>query len=306
VTGAGSGQFAFAIEDSFRTLPGVPSWLKPGEGVDVTDATLDRQLIDNPQSNDARGDGSVEGNVRGTWAVTFDYAGTNWHQWAFPASGPVELAPNGLVPTATIYLGANLPGNETDQDRFLAGAAVESMSLTYTEGDTLSVELSGFYFDEPEVGGTHGDAPTDAEIQGPSKSDIVTAAGFDLQVAGASIDNLQSVTLSVSGMASERSQQSQYPSDVVVGNLDQNLSVTAILSDNTLRERTYGSDTAAEPVSQVDETTASATATARDGTTDTYNLTRVQPSTTSWESLTSSEEQTTNPTELTFVNMEVA
>ena len=306
MTGAGSGQFAFAIEDSFRTLPGVPSWLKPGEGVDVTDATLDRQLIDNPQSNDARGDGSVEGNVRGTWAVTFDYAGTNWHQWAFPASGPVELAPNGLVPTATIYLGANLPGNETDQDRFLAGAAVESMSLTYTEGDTLSVELSGFYFDEPEVGGTHGDAPTDAEIQGPSKSDIVTAAGFDLQVAGASIDNLQSVTLSVSGMASERSQQSQYPSDVVVGNLDQNLSVTAILSDNTLRERTYGSDTAAEPVSQVDETTASATATARDGTTDTYNLTRVQPSTTSWESLTSSEEQTTNPTELTFVNMEVA
>jgi len=306
MTGAGSGQFAFAIEDSFRTLPGVPSWLKPGEGVDVTDATLDRQLIDNPQSNDARGDGSVEGNIRGTWAVTFDYAGTNWHQWAFPATDPVELAPNGLVSTATIYLGANLPGNEEDQDRFLAGAAVESMSLTYTEGDTLSVELSGFYFDEPEVGGTHGDAPTDAEIQGPSKSDIVTGAGFDLQVAGASIDNLQSVTLSVSGMASERSQQSQYPSDVVVGNLDQSLSVTAILSDNTLRERTYGSDTAAEPVSQVDETTASATATARDGTTDTYNLTRVQPSTTSWESLTSAEEQTTNPTELTFVNLEVA
>jgi len=306
MTGAGSGQFAFAIEDSFRTLPGVPSWLKPGEGVDVTDATLDRQLIDNPQSNDARGDGSVEGNIRGTWAVTFDYAGTNWHQWAFPATDPVELAPNGLVPTATIYLGANLPGNETDQDRFLAGAAVESMSITYTEGDTLSVELSGFYFDEPEVGGSHGSAPTDAEIQGPSKSDIVTGAGFDLEVAGAEIDNLQSVTLSVSGMASERSQQSQYPSDVVVGNLDQSLSVTAILSDNTLRERTYGSDTAVDPISEVQETTATVSAISRDGTADTYNLTRVQPSTTSWESLTSAEEQTTNPTELTFVNLEVA
>lgn len=306
MTGAGSGQVAVAIEDSFRTLPGIPSWFKPGEGMDLTDATLDRQLIDNPQSNDARGDGQVEGNIRGSWSLSFTYAGTNWHPWAFPTSAPVELAPNGLVPTATIYVGADLPGTQTDQDRFLAGAAVESVSLSYTEGDTLSVELSGFYFDEPEVGGTHGSAPTDAEIQSPSKTDIVTGAGVDVQVAGASIDNLQTATVSVSGMASERSQQSQYPTDVVVGNLDQSLSITAILSDNTLRERTYGSDTAVEPVSQVGETTATMTATARDGTVDTYNLSRVQPQTTSWESALSSEEQTANPTELTFVNMEVA
>jgi len=306
MTGAGSATVAVSLEDSFRTLPDVPTWFSPGEGVEVTDATLDRQLIDNPQSNDARGDGQVEGNVRGSFTLSFTYAGTNWHEWAFPATGPVELAPNGLVNTATIYLGADLPGNETDQDRFLSGAAVESMTITYTEGETITVELSGFYFDEPEVGSDYGDAPSDGEINSPEKADIVTGAGFDLQVAGASIDRLQNVSVSVGGMASERPQQDQYPTDIVVGNLEQTLSVTAILSDNTLRERTYGSDTAVEPVSQVDETTASATLTARDGTTTTYDLTRVQPSTTSWESFTSNDEQTTNPTDLTFVNMEVA
>jgi hypothetical protein len=306
MTGAGSATVAVALEDSFRTLPGVPTWFSPGEGVEVTDATLDRQLIDNPQSNDARGDGQVEGNVRGSFTLSFTYAGTNWHEWVFPATGPVELAPNGLVNTATIYLGADLPGNETDQARFLSGAAVESMTITYTEGETVTVELSGFYFDEPEVGSDYGDAPTDAEIDRPPKADIVTAAGFDLQVDGASIDRLQSVSVTVAGMAAERAQQSQYPDDVVVGNLDQSLSVTAILSDNTLRQRTYGSDTAVEPVSEVEETTATVTLDARDGTTDTYNLTRVQPATTSWESFTSQDEQTTNPTDLTFVNMEVA
>lgn len=305
MTGAGSSQVAIAIEDSFRTLPGVPTWFKPGEGVEVTDATLDRQLIQNPQSNDARGDGQVEGNIRGSFSMSWTYAGTNWHDWAFPADTPYELAENGLVPTATIYLRSDLPDG-TSEERFLSGAAIESLSFNYTEGETVTVEASGFYFDEPEVGGTHGSAPSDGSIQSPAKTDIVTAAGFDFEVAGASIDNLQSASITVSAMASERAQQSQYPTDVVVGNYDQSASVTAILSDNTLRERTYGSDTAVEPVSVVDETTANFTATSRDGNTDTYNLTRVQPSTTSWEALTSNDEQTVNPTELTFVNMQVA
>lgn len=304
--GAGSGQVAFAIEDSFRTLPDIPTWLKPGEAVEVGDATLDRQLSENPQSNDARGDGQIEGNIRGSFSLSFTYAGTNWHDWAFPSTGPYELAPNGLVPTATIYLGARLPGNNADQDRFLAGAAVESLSVNYTEGEELSVELSGFYFDEPEVGGTHGSAPSDSEISAPGKADIVHGNGFDFSVAGASIDNLQSASISVSGMAAELTQQSEYPSNVEVGNYDKSASVTAILTDNTLRERTYGSDTAVEPVSTVEETTASFTAESRSGTTDTYNLTRVQPSTTNWQAVTSADEQTTNPTDLTFVNLEVA
>jgi len=305
VTGAGSGTVAVALEDSFRELPGVPSWFSPGEAVELTDATLDRQLIDNPQANDARGDGQVEGNIRGSFSLSWTYAGTNWHDWAFPTDTPYELAANGLVSTATIYIRSDLPDG-TAKERFLAGAAIESLSINYTEGDTVTVEASGFYFDEPEVGGTHGDAPDDGEIQSPEKADIVTAAGFDFEVAGASIDNLQSVTVSVGGMAAERSQQSQYPTDVVVGDYDQTATVSAIISDNDLEARVYGSDVEVEPVSVVEETTASATLTSRDGATDTYNLTRVQPETTNWEGLTSNEEQTQNPTDLRFVNLEVA
>ena len=302
MTGAGSGEFAISLEDSFRTLPDIPTWFQPGEDNSVGDATLDRQLINVEQSNDPRGNANVEGNRIGTFSVSFTYAGTDWHPLVFPATSPVGLAQAGaFAPTATIYLGAELPGGTTDE-RFLAGAHVTSFTLTYTEGGVVEVELTFTYHDEPEVGGTHADAPS--SINTPDKADIVTANGFDLDVAGGQVERLQEVTVSVGNMSTERTQQSQVAADAVIGNYDQTGSISAILS-NDLTERTYGSSTAVEPLDQVDETTATVTCEARNGNIDEYNLTRVQPATTSWASVLSNDDQTTNPTDIRFVDMTV-
>jgi hypothetical protein len=305
VTGAGSGEFAVAVEDSFQTLPDVPTWKELGESQTAGDATLDRQLIGVDQANDPRGNASVEGNRVGTFSLSFTYAGTNWHDLVFPASSPVGLAQSGaFAPTATIYLSADLPGNTTDEERFLSGAHVTSFSLTYTEGDVVTVDLTFQYYDEPEVGGTYADAPDPGSIERVDKPQIVTANGFDLDVAGAQVERLQEVTIEVGNMSVPRNQQSQEPADVVVGAYDQTGSITAILSNN-LRELTYGSSTAVEPVDQVDETTATVTCEARNGDTDEYNVTRVQPATTSWANALSSDEQTTNPTDIRFVDITV-
>lgn len=309
MTGAGSGQVAIAVEDSFQTLPGVPTWFQPGEALEASDATLDRQLIDNPQADDPRGDAAVAGNIRGSFSLSFTYAGTDWHELVFPetdgSGNPVSLAPGGGVtaPTATIYLRTKAP--EGTQERFLSGAAVESFTLNYQEGDVVTVDLSFVYFDEPEVGGTHGSAPADGSINSPAKDEIVTGAGFDLEVgSGGSVSNLQSATVELGGMASERSQQAQQPTDVVVGDYDQTGNITAIISDNTLRQRTYGSSTAVEPLSDVNETTVTVTCEAKNGTTETYDLTRVQPDTTNWQNVAAGE-QTTNPTSIQFHDMTV-
>lgn len=303
---AGSGQLAIALEsDGFFNLPDIPTWFQPGEGLEVGDATLDRQMSDNPQHDDPRGDGQIAGNLNGTFSVSFTYAGTNWHDLVFPATSPVGLATDGgLAPTATIYLRSELDDGTT-QERFLAGAAVESFTLNYTEGEVVTVDLTFRYFDEPEVGGTHGSAPADGDIQTPAKTDIVHGNAFDVQFSGASVANLQSASFEVGSMISPKPQQDDVPTDVSVGDYDQTGSITAILSDNGLREATYGSDTAVEPLSTVDETTATITAEARDGTTDTYNLTRVQPTDTNWQNVLSGE-QTTNPTSISFVDMTVA
>lgn len=304
MTGAGSGEFAVAIEDSFRTLPDVPTWFELGEDQSVGDATLDRQLINVEQANDPRGNASVEGNLLGTFSVSFTYAGTNWHDLVFPASGPLGLAQEGaFAPTATIYLASDQPDGTTEE-RFLAGAAVTSMTITYTEGDVVTVDLTFSYYDEPEVGGTHGSAPDPANIQRTSKPEIVTANGFDLDVAGGQVSKLQEVTIDVGGMATARTQQSQKPADVVVGNYEQTGTINAILT-NDLTERTYGSSTAVEPLDEVEETTATVTCEARNGNVDTYNLTRVQPATTSWASALSNDEQTSNPTDIRFVDLTV-
>jgi len=144
-----------------------------------------------------------------------------------------------------------------------------------------------------------------ASVNTPGKPDIVTANGFDLDVAGAQVERLQEVTISVGNMSTERTQQSQVAADAVIGNYDQTGSISAVLS-NDLTERTYGSSTAVEPLDEVEETTATVTCEARNGNVDEYNLTRVQPATTSWASVLSNDDQTTNPTDIRFVDMTVA
>ena len=83
MTGAGSSEVAFSLEDSFATLPDAPSWTQPGLDIEVGSASLERALTrarnpDDPDDTaivfirtDAAPDSFIDYNVPGvTWGAT--------------------------------------------------------------------------------------------------------------------------------------------------------------------------------------------------------------------------------------------
>lgn len=304
MTGAGSATVAVATEDSFLTLPGVPTWFQPGENISVGSASLENALERARQPDDPRPDGSREGNKEGALNLTFAMTDTQFHDLVFPATSPVGIARSAsLAPTATYYVAADLLSGS--QDRFLAGAAVESMSISYNQGEDVTVDLTVIYADEPEVGGSHGSAPGDADINQPDKSDIVRWHGADLQIDGVTVDKLQSFSIDISGMARFRRDQSRTAADAVVGAYEPTLSVEAILQDGTYKEYAYGSAGAVEPETTIAENPAQASFDNPGGNVVTYDLSSLQPTTYDWADLVSPDTDITDPVDYQFTDLQV-
>jgi hypothetical protein len=295
MTGAGSARVAFAVEDSFRTLPGTPTWIQPGENVSVGSASLENALQRARQPDDPRPDGSYAGNVEGALNVSFEMTDTAFHDLIFP-NGTGLASSASLAPSATWFIESQLPDGTTEQ-RFLSGAVVESLSISYNQGEAITVDLTIIYADEPEVGGTYGSAPSDGSIDQPTKDEIATFSGFGLDINGVSVEKLQSASLDISGMARFRRGQSRFPVDAVVGAYEPTLSVEAILSGDQNRTLAYGSSTATEPLDTIEESSGTITIDNRNGTLVTYTLSGLQPNTFDYADLVSPDADVTDPTD---------
>lgn len=294
MTGAGSAQVAFAPETGFRNLD-TPNWRSPGENVSVSTASLENALRRARKPNQPIPDGSLEGNKEGALNVSFTVTDTNFHDLIFADGGTGLAQSASLAPTAAWYLSAETL-NDGKEERILSGAAVESVTISYSQGQDVTVDLTIIYAYEPEVGGTYASPPTEADITQPSKSDVVRHHGFDLTVAGGQVEQLQSAELSVSGMARFRRGQDQIASDAVVGAYEPSLTVQANLLNGDQKALAYGSSTATEPLTEVEETSAEVTLENPAGPLATYDLSRVQPTTYDWSDLVSPDTDTTDPT----------
>jgi len=294
MTGAGSARVAFALEDTFRTLD-TPSWIQPGENISVGSASLENALQRARQPDDPRPDGSYAGNVEGAYNVSFALTDTQFHDLIFP-DGTALASTASLAPSATWYIESELPDGTT-QRRFLAGACVESVSISYNQGEAVTVDLTIIYADEPEVGGEHGTAPADGDIAQPTKDDIATFSGVSLDINGVAVDKLQSASLDISGMARFRRGPSRFAVDAVVGAYEPTLSVEAILSSDQNRTLAYGSSTAAAPLDTIDESTGSFAIENRNGNVATYTLSGLQPNTFDYADLVSPDADVTDPTD---------
>lgn len=295
MTGAGSAEVAYELEDSFRTLPGTPVWDQPGENIQVGSASIENNLERARQPDDPRPDGSREGNFEGAFTITFAMTDTTFHELVFPASSPVGLAQSAtLAPTATWYLKSEvLSGTE---DRFFEGAAVESVAWNYEQNQDFTVQLTCIYANE--LDSSDADAPSvPSSINQPSKSEIVRWHGIDLTLNSATIEDLQSFSMEVSGMARFRRGQSRIASDAVVGACEPSATIQAILADDTQRTLAYGSSSATDPNTTIDESSATLTVDNPNGTLTTYNLKRIQPTTHDWQDLVSADTDTTDPTD---------
>lgn len=150
MTGPGSATVAWVAEDSMYVQPETPTWRQTGMDIVVNDASLDRALERARQPDSPRPQGSREGNREGALGITFSQTTQqNWHELAFPESTNTALASSSqLAPTATFYLSADIPGNT--QDRFLIGAAIESVTWNYNQGQKNTVDWTIVYGDERE------------------------------------------------------------------------------------------------------------------------------------------------------------
>ena len=300
MTGAGSAEVAYAIESSFGELPDTPTWYQPGENLTVESASLERALTRARQPDDPRPDGSREGNREGALSVSFELTDTNWHPLVFAGSSALASTAS-LAPTASWYLSADtLDGTE---ERFMQAAAVESFTLSYTQGENITVDLT--LISGREIGASDANAPsTPSSIVQPDKDDIATFAGYDVDLNGSQLSSkLQSVTLEVSGMARFRRGQQQEPIDAVVGAYEPSLTVEATLEDGTQRELAYGTSGATQPQDTVDSSSGEITVANPAGTLATYTLEGLQPNTYDWSSLVSADDDITDPVDYHLTNI---
>lgn len=299
MTGPGAAEVAYAVEDSYNTLPGSPTWKQPGMDIEVGSASLENALQRSRHPDSPLPQGSRPGNLEGAYNITFSQdKDQDIHELIFPKSSNTQLASGAdTVPTATWYLSADVIGDT--EERFLAGAAVESVTWNYNQGQKNTVDLTVIYGDEPEVGGSHGSAP--GAISQPAKADIVMWSDTDFQIDAASVSKLQSLSLTISGLARFRRGQQREPVDAVVGAYEPSLSVQAILEDNTQQQLAYGSSTAVEPLDTIDETDC----TLIFDPASNLNVIGVQPNSFDWSQLVS-EEDVQDPTEYHVKNVSVA
>lgn len=292
MTSAGSATVAYAIEDSFATLPGTPTWYQPGENLSVDTASLDRALNRARQPDDPRPDGSREGNREVALSLSFSMTDTNWHPLVFAGTSALASSAS-LAPTATFYLAAEtLPGTE---ERFIQGAAVESFTLNYNQGEDVTVDLTIIGAQEIDADDA-GSPSVPGSISTPSKDDIATFAGFDFDLNGSQLSTkLQSVSLEVSGMARFRRGQQQTAVDAVIGAYEPSLTVEATLEDSTQRQLAYGTSGATQPQDTVDSSSGTITVANPAGTLTTYSLSSLQPTSYDWSSLVAAEEDITEP-----------
>lgn len=304
MTGAGSARVAFSVEDSFMTLADTPTWTQPGEDISVSNVTLENALQRKRHPDDPTPDGSREGNAEGALSVSFSMTGTEFHDLVFADGGTALPTDAMFAPTATWFVEADTL--DSVQDRFLAGASVESASISYSQGEDVTVDLTIIYADEPEVGGTYGSAPAAGDITQPSKDDIATWHGVDITIDGVTVSDPQEASIDLSGLSRFRRGNDRFASDAVVGAIEPSFSLTAILEDNTQTALAYGSSSAVEPLDTIDETTASVEVSNPGGVLATYDLAGVQPTSYDWSDLVSADTDITDPTEYHVSNVTVS
>lgn len=297
---AGGAEVVYSVEDSYMALAGTPVWKQPGMDLEVGNASLENALQRARHPDSPKPQGSRAGNLEGAFSLTYSQTTQqNVHELVFPNNSNTELADSAaLAPTATWYISADTPGST--EERFLSGAAVESITWNYQQGEKNTVELTIIYGDEPEVGGTYGSAPS--SFSQPTKDDIVMFHDSDFTLDSATVSKLQSLSVTISGLARFRRGQQREPVDAVVGAYEPTLSFQAVLEDNSRQQLAYGSSSATEPLDTINQVDATF---AFDVASD-LNLTGIQPNSYQWSQLVNPQEDIQDPVDAHVEDVSVA
>lgn len=296
MTGAGSATVARAPETTYGDPadPTEATWREPGIDIEVSELDVDNALDRRRYPDDPRPAGSGEGDFEGALGIAYTLTDDNFHEFVFADAGTALPSEAMRAPSATWYLGADIL--DGDEARTPTGAITTDCSWTYERGEDIRVEETILYGDEPDT------VTAPDTIEQPSESDAYTWHGTDFQLDGATVDLLQSLTVSLSGLARFRRGQSRHPFDAVVDAMEPSVSLDAVLTTGDHRDIAYGGGTA--PSDTLNSVTASLTFENGNGSTISYDLLDLDPSTYSWSDLVSAED-TTESLEFHMRTMEV-
>lgn len=282
MTGAGAADCAYVVEDSYGTLPGVPTWKQPFTNIEVTDLTLARNLERQRQPDDPRPKESIAGRTIVNASVSGTLAATDFHELIFPESSNTSLATAGsLAPTSTWFFDSDLLSGNAD--RFPQGGTVNAVRWNYGDGNTVTVEL------DLEFQGGEADLSDPSSIQQPSVGNAVPFHGVSFSINSTTVTKLQSLTLAISNMARHQPQPDPDAADAVVGPYQPTLNFEAIPADETKLEFAYGSSGAASTEDRVATQSATFEVTNTNGTLATYNLSNKQSNDYNWQNLVTAD-----------------
>ncbi|WP_254768233.1 phage tail tube protein [Salinilacihabitans rarus] len=286
MTGAGSATVAYALEQTYggslvdEDSDGTPEWYQPGVDVTVGDLSVENALERIRQPDDPTPAGSREGNFEGAASVSFTLTDDNFHDLVFADGGTALPSSPMAAPSSTWYFGVDhVDGNEA---RTPTGAIVVDATINYQQGADVTVELTMLYGDEPD------DVTAPSSITQPSDADVFTWHGADLTVDAVDQTLMQTASLSLSGLARFRRGQSRHPFDAVVGAIEPSLSTDATFTENAQLQAAYGGATT--PQDTIGKVSGSLSFQNGQGTTISYDLTGLQPTSYGWNDLVNPDE----------------
>ncbi|GGK74529.1 phage tail tube protein [Haloarcula sebkhae] len=299
MTGAGSANAAFALENSYGTLPADPTWMQPGIDITVGDLTVEQALERSRHPDDPTPAGSREGNWEGAMSVSWSLTDANWHDLVFADGGTALPNAPMRAPSATWYLPVTLPDGSTES-RTPTGAIVQDATVNYEQGSDITVELTILYGDEPDNVTT----PAESDIAQPSDDDVFSWHGASFQVDGLNQPLMQSATLSLSGLARFRRGQGRHPYDAVVDAIEPSFSSDAVFTERD--QLALAVDDTANTSGPVGKVPATFSLENGQGDTIDYTLTDCQPTSYGWSDLVAAGADLSEPVDYHVTDVEAS
>lgn len=295
MTGAGSGTLIAGHEASFAgdltdsDGDGTPELFALGRDPSLTELSLDNQLERMREGDAVEAVESIKTNFEGAVdveaVVNADVHG-DVEKVVFNDGGTAFQS--GLASSARIFTGVQYPSGQADRE--LLGCVPLEYSIDYEQGGTVSFTLTMAYADERPDPSTDLSTATRA-----SAGTSVAFHGFDLQIDGTTVEDLQSCSLSISDIS-----RLQYGGDptanrAVIADPKTELELEAIFTSPSRLDLARGSADSAPP-DQLDSVSGSVALSADGTPVSTYDLPRVKPAQYNWNNVVGTEDTTDSTT----------
>lgn len=289
MTGAGSATVAFVKESSFKTLPGTPTYYRPGRNLTVEEAELSNALTrlredGNEEAVDSLA-GTLEGAFSASWVMSND-THDDVRDIVFNDSGTGFTS--GAATSSAWYLGVDHLNGTTE--RALSGVIPLEYSISYEQGAPIRESATFGYADE-----STNTSITPSSITGPSDGNDVPFHGAQLDVDANTQTKLQSCTLTFSTISRFHRGPDRIAKDAVLAAPTTTLDATTIFGGNNKLELAYGGSGNTTTQDALSNVSGSLSFSVGGVTVATYTLSKLKPDTYTWQDLVNADADITEP-----------